>query len=162
VGGERLIDAAGVELCAQGFGDPADPAVLLVMGTGGSMLWWDKAFCGMLADRARFVIRYDHRDTGRSVTYDVGRPGYTSADLVADAARMLDGYALAAAHVVGLSAGGALAQVLALDNPARVRSLVLVGTSSAFGGDGRRSRVRRRSSCASWRRLTRTGPTEPR
>jgi pimeloyl-ACP methyl ester carboxylesterase len=44
VGGERLIEAGGLELRAQAFGDPADPAVLLVMGTGGSMLWWDGAF----------------------------------------------------------------------------------------------------------------------
>jgi pimeloyl-ACP methyl ester carboxylesterase len=130
-----MVTTDGVELCTEAFGDPADPPVLLVMGTGGSMLWWDEAFCGMLAARARFVIRYDHRDTGRSTTYEVGRPGYTGADLAADAARVLEGYGIPAAHVVGVSAGGALAQVLALDEPARVRSLVLVSTSSAFGGD---------------------------
>ena len=63
------------------------------------------------------MIRYDQRDTGRSVTYDVGRPGYAGADMVADAARVLDGYAVPAAHVVGVSAGGALAQVLATRPP---------------------------------------------
>lgn len=133
--GERLIHVGGVELCTETFGSPGDPPVLLVMGIGGSMLWWDEAFCAMLAARGRHVIRYDQRDTGRSVTYDVGRPGYTGADLVADAARVLDGYELPAAHVVGVSAGGALAQVLAIDRPERVRSLVLISTSSALGGD---------------------------
>jgi pimeloyl-ACP methyl ester carboxylesterase len=131
VAGERVIHVGGVELCTEAFGNPGHPPVLLVMGIGGSMLWWDEAFCAMLAARGRHVIRYDQRDTGRSVTYDVGRPGYTGADLVADAARVLDGHELPAAHVVGVSAGGALAQVLALDHPERVASLTLVATSPA-------------------------------
>ena len=76
------------------------------MGIGASMLWWEEGFCRLLADSGRFVIRYDHRDTGRSVTYKPGRPGYTGADLVADAAGVLDAYGIAAAHVVGVSAGG--------------------------------------------------------
>ncbi|MFF4147037.1 alpha/beta fold hydrolase [Streptomyces sp. NPDC001698] len=75
------------------------------------MLWWEEGFCQMLAEGGRFVIRYDHCDTGRSVTYEPGRPGYTGADLVGDAARVLDAYAIPAAHVVGVSAGGALAQL---------------------------------------------------
>jgi pimeloyl-ACP methyl ester carboxylesterase len=65
---ERMIEANGVALCTEPFGDPDDPAILLVMGVGGSMLWWEAGFCRMLADGGRFVLRYDHRDTGRSVT----------------------------------------------------------------------------------------------
>jgi pimeloyl-ACP methyl ester carboxylesterase len=133
---ERLIEANGVELCTEPFGDPVDAPVLLIGGMSGSMLWWEEDFCRMLADGGRFVIRYDHRDTGRSVTYEAGRPGYTSADLVADAAGVLDGYGLPAAHVVGVSMGGALVQLLALDLPDRVRSLVLISTSRALPGGG--------------------------
>jgi pimeloyl-ACP methyl ester carboxylesterase len=81
------------------------------------------------------VIRYDHRDTGRSVSYEPGHPGYRGGDLVADAAGVLDAYGIPAAHVVGVSAGGALAQLLALDFPERVRSLTLVSTSFAVSGD---------------------------
>lgn len=132
---ERTFDAGGVALCAQGFGDPADPAVLLVMGMGASMLWWDESLCGALAAGGRFVIRYDHRDTGRSDASPPGRPGYGSDDLVADAARVLDGFAIARAHVVGASMGGALAQVLALDFPGRVASLTLMSTSPAGPAD---------------------------
>jgi pimeloyl-ACP methyl ester carboxylesterase len=128
---ERTIDANGVELCAESFGEPADPPILLIMGIGASMLWWDEEFCRMIAAGGRFVIRYDHRDTGRSVTYEPGRPGYTGADLVADAAGVLDAYGIPAAHVVGVSAGGAFAQALALDFPDRVLSLVLISTSPA-------------------------------
>lgn len=131
---ERMIEANGVELCTEPFGDPGDPPILLVMGTGASMLWWDVGFCRMLAEHGRFVIRYDHRDTGRSITYEPGRPGYTGADLVADAAGVLDAYGVTAAHVVGVSAGGGLAQLLALDFPDRVLSLVLISTSPALPG----------------------------
>lgn len=112
---ERMIEANGVELCTEPFGDPVDPPILLIMGIGGSMLWWEEGFCQMLADGGRFVIRYDHRDTGRSVSYEPGHPGYTGADLVANAVGVLDAYSLAAAHVVGISAGGGFAQLLALD-----------------------------------------------
>jgi len=130
-----MIEANGVELCTEPFGDPTDPAILLIMGIGASMLWWDEGLCQMLADRGRLVIRYDHRDTGRSVTYEPGHPTYNGADLVADAAGVLDAYGLAAAHIVGVSAGGAFAQLLALDFPERVLSLVLISTSPATPGD---------------------------
>jgi pimeloyl-ACP methyl ester carboxylesterase len=132
---ERVISTNGVELCTESFGDPADPPILLVMGLSGSMLWWEDGFCGSLASYGRFVIRYDHRDTGRSTTYEPGHPGYTGSDLRADAVGVLDGYGLAAAHLVGVSAGGALVQLLALDLPARVLSLVLISTSPAVSGD---------------------------
>jgi pimeloyl-ACP methyl ester carboxylesterase len=129
---ERLIEANGVELCTEAFGDPRDPPILLIMGIGASMLWWEKGFCRMLADGGRFLIRYDHRDTGRSITYEPGRPGYTGDDLVADATGVLDAYEIPAAHLVGVSAGGAFAQLLALDHPDRVLSLVLISTSPAL------------------------------
>src|SRR3954447_23303521 len=126
-----MIEANGVELCTEPFGEPGDPPVLLVMGISASMLWWEEGFCRLLAERGRFVIRYDHRDTGRSVTYEPGRPPYTGSDLVTDAVGVLDAYELVAAHVVGVSAGGALTQLLALGFPDRVLSLVLISTSPA-------------------------------
>jgi pimeloyl-ACP methyl ester carboxylesterase len=126
-----MIETGGVGLCTESFGDPGDPPVLLIMGLGASMLWWEEGFCRMLAEGGRFVIRYDHRDTGRSVAYEPGRPGYTGDDLVMDAARVLDAHGIATAHVVGVSAGGAFAQLLALAHPRRVRSLVLISTSPA-------------------------------
>ena len=128
---QRMIQANDVELCAEAFGDPRDPQILLIMGIGASMLWWEEDFCAMLADAGRFVIRYDHRDTGRSVTYEPGRPAYTGGDLVADAAGVLDAYELAAGHIVGVSAGGAFAQAFVLDAPDRVLSLILISSSPA-------------------------------
>jgi pimeloyl-ACP methyl ester carboxylesterase len=128
---ERMIEANGVELCTEPFGDPGDPPVLLIMGIGASMLWWDEGFCRSLAERGRFVIRYDHRDTGRSTTYEPGRPEYSGDALDDDAAGVLDGYGIAAAHLVGVSAGGAIAQLVALKSPRRVLSLTLISTTAA-------------------------------
>ena len=128
---ERMIELSGVELCTETFGDPADSPILLVMGIGGSMLWWEEGFCRMLVDGGRFVIRYDHRDTGRSVTYAPGHLEYTGADLVADAVGVLDAYNVRAVHIVGVSAGGAFAQLLALGFPDRVLSLALISSSPA-------------------------------
>jgi pimeloyl-ACP methyl ester carboxylesterase len=132
---EHMIEANGVELCTQAFGNRSDTPILLVMGTGASMLWWDEDFCRALADGRRFVIRYDHRDTGRSTTSEPGRPEYTGTDLVADAVGVIDAYGLPAAHVVGVSAGGGFAQLLALDFPGRVLSLVLISTTGALPGE---------------------------
>jgi pimeloyl-ACP methyl ester carboxylesterase len=131
----RMIKANGVDLCTESFGDPDHPPVLLVMGIGASMLWWEEGFCRLLAEGGRLVIRYDHRDTGRSVTYEPGRPEYTGADLVADAVGVLDAYEIPAGHLVGVSAGGGFAQALALDFPDRSSSLVLISTSPATPGE---------------------------
>jgi pimeloyl-ACP methyl ester carboxylesterase len=95
------------------------------------MDWWQDDLCARLAAGPRYVIRYDHRDTGGSTSYPPGEPGYTGDDLVADAAAIIAVLGLRRAHVVGQSAGGALAQVLALDHPERVASLTLVATSPA-------------------------------
>lgn len=132
---EGMLTVRGVQLCAESFGDPARPAVLLVMGTGASMLWWEDGFCRKLAEGERFVVRYDHRDTGRSVSYDPGSPRYDGGDLVEDAVGVLDALGLPAAHVVGVSAGGALAQLMALDHPDRIRSLTLISTTAAVSTD---------------------------
>lgn len=105
--------------------------MLLIMGTGASMLWWQDDFCLKLAAGGRFVIRYDHRDTGRFVTYEPGHPGYDSGDLVEDAVGVLDAFEIRAAHLVGVSAGGALAQLVALDHPDRTSTLTLISTTFA-------------------------------
>ena len=131
---ERMIRVNGVELCTEPIGDPADRPLLLLQGVGASMLWWNEQLCRSLSGAGRFVIRYDHRDTGRSVTYEPGHLCYTGADLLADAAGVLDAYGIGSAHVIGVSAGGAFAQLLALQLPDRVRSLVLISTSPATPG----------------------------
>jgi pimeloyl-ACP methyl ester carboxylesterase len=62
---DQLVLVNGVELCFETFGDPADPPILLIGGSGASMDWWEDDFCALLAAGSRFVLRYDHRDTGR-------------------------------------------------------------------------------------------------
>ncbi len=93
------------------------------------MLGWEDGFCERLAAGSRFVIRYDHRDTGRSVSYEPGAPRYTLRDLVADAVGLLDAFGLDKAHLVGRSMGGGIATLVVLDCPDRVASLTLIGTS---------------------------------
>jgi pimeloyl-ACP methyl ester carboxylesterase len=133
VASERIVRANGVDLCLETLGDPTDPAILLIAGAGGSMLSWEGEFCERLAAGSRFVIRYDNRDTGRSVTSEPGAPEYSGADLVGDAVGLLDALGLANAHLVGISMGGGIAQVVALDHPDRVASLTLISTSAGPG-----------------------------
>jgi pimeloyl-ACP methyl ester carboxylesterase len=135
VTGERIVRANGVDLCLETFGDPTDPAILLIAGAGGSMLSWEDDFCKLVAAGSRFVIRYDNRDTGRSVTYKPGAPKYTGHDLVEDAVGILDALGIDRAHVVGISMGGGIAQFVALDHPDRVASLTLISTSPGSGAD---------------------------
>ncbi len=135
----------GVELCYQTFGDPDDDPLLLVMGLGGPMTWWDPDLCTMLARAGFFVIRYDNRDTGRStrVASRVGRtalvrafagtpvrPPYTLGDMADDAFGLLDHLGLDSAHVVGVSMGGMIAQTMAIADSGRLRSLTSIMSST--------------------------------
>lgn len=130
MGNEKMLTANGVDLCAETFGDCGDPALLLIGGAGCSMDYWDVEFCDELAAAGRRVIRYDLRDTGRSVAYPPGAPTYTSRDLVDDVIGLLDVLGVAEGHLVGMSMGGGLAQLVALTQPARVRSLTLFSTTA--------------------------------
>jgi pimeloyl-ACP methyl ester carboxylesterase len=126
---ERPINSDAATICSQAFGSPGDPAVLLIMGLMASMLWWPEAFCERLARAGRFVIRYDNRDTGRSTSYEPGQPGYSIDDMARDAVAVLDGHGIVRAHVVGMSLGGIIAQLVALDYPERVGSLTAISTT---------------------------------
>ncbi len=126
---ERFIRSDGVVIATEAFGDVADPPVLLIMGAMASMLWWPDEFCERLARRGRCVLRYDNRDTGLSTKYAPGEPPYTFDDMADDAVRVLDGYRIRSAHVVGMSLGGMIAQLLALAHPQRVLSVTAISTS---------------------------------
>jgi pimeloyl-ACP methyl ester carboxylesterase len=131
---ERVIRAEGVELATETFGDRQHPAVLLIMGGMASMLWWPDELCRRLADRGRYVLRYDQRDTGRSTKYPPGQPPYTIEDMVDDTARVLDGHSIPAAHFVGMSLGAMVGQIAAIQYPTRVASLTAI-SSSPIGVD---------------------------
>ena len=132
--GEHIVRANGVDLCVETFGDRADPAILLIHGAGNSMLSWDDEFCERLSAGPRFVIRYDIRDAGRSVAYEPGAPRYALRDLVADAVGLLDALGLESAHLVGMSLGAAIGQLLALDHPGCVTSLSLASSTPGIPG----------------------------
>ncbi|ATF12017.1 alpha/beta hydrolase [Brevibacillus brevis X23] len=127
---EQILKVNGVEICAESFGKPTDPAILLIMGAQMSMLWWEEEFCQRIADAGRFVIRFDNRDVGRSTTYEVGQPGYTFEDMADDAVHVLDAFNVQQAHIVGMSMGGMLTQIIALRHPERVRTIILHATSN--------------------------------
>ncbi|NEA36429.1 alpha/beta hydrolase [Streptomyces sp. SID13031] len=124
-----LLNVNGVELCVDTFGSPVDPAILLIHGASASMDHWEPAFCERLAAGPRYVIRYDHRDTGQSTSYAPGKPEYTGADLVADPIGILDALGIGKAHLVGISMGGGIAQQLAVEHPDRVASVTMIATS---------------------------------
>ncbi|RMC31015.1 alpha/beta hydrolase [Paracoccus alkanivorans] len=126
---ERVIKSDEVEIATQAFGDPSHQPVLLIMGAMASMLWWPEAFCRQLAAQNFHVIRYDNRDTGLSTFYEPGSPPYTTDDMAEDAMRVLDGYEIDSAHLVGMSMGGMIAQIAAFAHPGRVRTLTLISTT---------------------------------
>ncbi|MFI9505788.1 alpha/beta fold hydrolase [Nocardia sp. NPDC052566] len=131
---EQILEINGIRLCAQSFGDPQHPAILLIHGAGDSMLAWDPAFIERLTSGGRRVIRYDARDAGRSTTSPVGAPTHGLNDLTADAVGVLDAFGIERATVYGMSGGAAAAQLVALDYPDRVAALVL--SSATPGGPG--------------------------
>jgi pimeloyl-ACP methyl ester carboxylesterase len=142
---ERFADVGrGIELCYQTVGDREDPPMLLITGIGTQMIGWPDRFCELLAERGFFVIRFDNRDSGRSTWLtDLGvpsvnaawekrleRPPYLFTDMADDCAGLLDALGVDAAHVVGASLGGFVAQTLAIEHPERVLSLASVMSST--------------------------------
>lgn len=137
---EELVDVGrGVTLCYQRFGDPADPPLLLIAGLGQQLLGWPLGFCHMLVERGLHVIRFDNRDSGRSwhatappprraqlLTRRFDAAQYTLDDMAQDAAGLIDALGVRPAHVVGVSMGGMVAQMLAANHPEHVRSLTSI------------------------------------
>lgn len=130
---EKVVQSNGVDLCLETFGEPTDPAIVLVPA-GSSMDYWEDGFCERLAAGSRFVVRYDMRDTGRSVSYPPGSPAYTGPDLIADVPALLDTLGLATGHLVGVSMAGGISMTVAIEYPDRVATLTLIATSSGPGG----------------------------
>lgn len=127
--GEKIIQANGVELCIETFGDAADPAILLIHGASASMLWWEEELCERIAAGGRYVIRFDSRDTGRSVSYPPGQPKYSLRDMADDAIGILDALGVDRAHLVGRSMAGGIVALAAIHHPGRVASVTLVSTT---------------------------------
>lgn len=139
-----VVEANGMRLEYDTFGDASHPPLLLVMGLGGQMVAWDEEFCARLAARGFRVIRFDNRDVGRSTWLDDApvpnllsviravRRGesvdvpYRVPDMARDAVGLLDALEIDAAHVVGVSLGGMIAQTMAIEAPARVRTLTSI------------------------------------
>jgi pimeloyl-ACP methyl ester carboxylesterase len=141
---ESFCRVGDIEICFETFGDPADPALLLVMGLGTQMLGWHEDFCTDLARRGFHVIRYDNRDIGRStilssapvptlgqiVRRDKRAASYTLAEMAADGVGLLDHLGIERAHLVGVSMGGMIAQTIAARRPERVLSLTSIMSST--------------------------------
>lgn len=123
---ERTVPSGDVELWSEDFGDPSHPALLLVMGGNLSAFGWPDEFAQRLADGGLHVIRYDHRDTGRSTTRDFAENPYGIDELAADAVAVLDGWGVDRAHVVGLSMGATITQVIALNHQDRLSGLIMM------------------------------------
>jgi pimeloyl-ACP methyl ester carboxylesterase len=150
---EQFCDVGrGITLCYESFGDESAPPLLLIMGLGTQMIGWPDDFCRQLADRGFHVVRFDNRDSGRS-THVRGRPPsvgqllrrrikpvlYTLSDMAEDAHGLLRELGLEPAHVVGASMGGMIAQTLAAEHPAAVRSLVSIMSSTGSRWSGQPS-----------------------
>jgi pimeloyl-ACP methyl ester carboxylesterase len=133
VSSEQFAQSGSIKLCYETFGDATAPPLLLVMGLASQMVLWDDEFCEQLAERF-FVIRFDNRDIGRSTILrdkpiptrvqlllrDKRGAAYELNDMADDAAGLLDHLGIDKAHVVGVSMGGMIAQLLAIRHPDRV------------------------------------------
>lgn len=126
----RPVPVPGLgQLWSEACGPEAGPQVLLVMGAMNPGHFWSPAFVAPLVRAGCRVVRYDHRDTGRSLVMPAPAPPYTLDDLVSDAVRVMDAWGMDRAAVVGWSMGGYIAQHLAREHPERVSRLVLLASS---------------------------------
>ena len=133
------VSANGMDIAYESLGSPGDRPLLLIMGLGSQLIQWDDAFCALLVEQGHHVIRFDNRDVGLSthlddlgvpdlgaVVRDPAKAPYLLADMAADAAGLLTAIGWPAAHVVGASMGGMVAQQFAVDFPQMVLSLTSI------------------------------------
>ena len=120
----RITTPAGVELEYDTFGQPTDPAVLLVMGFTAQMISWPEQFCQTLADGGHYIIRFDNRDSGLSSKFDGSTPSttgpYTLSDMSDDGFALLSALNIEKAHIIGASMGGMIVQQMTIEHPERV------------------------------------------
>ncbi len=126
----KIVTTGELELWTEALGDPAHPPLLLIMGANTSALGWPDELIALLVSGGRFVLRYDHRDTGRSSQRDFQQHPYSVADLASDAVAVLDGHGLERAHLLGLSLGGSIGQILAIEHRERLRTLTVMMTAA--------------------------------
>lgn len=152
IGKPALAKANNIEIAYETFGNSNDPAVMLIMGLGYQMIFWDEEFCNPLADRGFHVIRFDNRDSGLSTWLDhAGVPDistlkqlmaqrktvsapYSLLDMTDDAVGLLDALEIESAHIVGRSMGGMIGQMMAIHHPDRVRTLTAMMSSTSAPG----------------------------
>src|SRR4051794_12713404 len=119
------------EIYYEAFGDPAHPTLLMINGLGSQCINYHEDWCAMFVDRGLRVIRYDNRDVGLSTKFDDAPRGasgeaYTISDMAADGIAVLDAVGVERAHVMGLSRGGMIVQVMAIEHPDRLLSMTSV------------------------------------
>jgi pimeloyl-ACP methyl ester carboxylesterase len=129
------------EIYYESFGDPADPTLMLVNGLGSQCINYHEDWCEMFVARGLRVVRFDNRDVGLSSKFDdapVDANGtiYNLSDMAADAIAVLDSLGVERAHVMGLSMGGMIVQVLAIEHPDRLLSMTSVMSRTGEPGYG--------------------------
>ena len=115
-----------LKLHTESFGKSSNPACVLIAGKMSTARFWTDAFCQYLASQGFFIIRYDHRDVGKSSEIDWQKAPYTMSDLAKDAISVIDGYGIKKAHFIGDSMGGWICQRIGVDYPEKVLSLVII------------------------------------
>jgi len=135
----KMVTVDGAVLATEVRGQGERGTILLAMGATASMAWWPETLLAELVTAGFRVIRFDHRDTGRSTTNAPGEVGYDVFDLSADLIAILDAHGVAAVHLMGMSLWGYVSQIAALQHPDRVLSLTLVASEPlgiAYEGEG--------------------------
>ena len=140
---DNFADVNGVRICYRTLGDPSHPPLLLVMGLGAQLIGWPEGFVQKFADEGFFVITFDNRDCGLSSKTE-GEPEdsgellvraaigeevvqkYSLSDMALDSVSLLKNLGFEAAHIVGASMGGMIAQTIAIEHPSNALSLTSI------------------------------------
>jgi len=144
----KFLQSNGLRMAYEEFGDPADPAILLVAGLYNQLVRWPLKFCELLVANGFRVIRFDNRDIGLTDKMDgVRAPSffrlvlkhylwipisapYSLDDMADDTVGVLDALNIQQAHIVGMSMGGMISQLVTAKYPRRILSLTSIMSTS--------------------------------